>query len=322
MLKKLLLYALLATVIVLNTCITAIADPAKAVTVGIVVPVQIDAMTQITDAFKTTLTTLYPGKITYIVLNAQGDSNLQRSMFLQLKAKQVNVVVPIGTMATQMAMSVNQSQSIVALAAEIKEADRAKMKKQNMTNVLDEVSVTKQLEFIHAAMPQLHHLTLVYSTDDSIFPQAKEAAIAGKKMGISIQPIMMQEMPDLYALSKHIDKNSQAIFILKDGKIVAGISILIQQAQKRGIPVIASDDGSVASGAAFAVGLSETQIGVDGASLAVQVLNGTAPKNIPIKIMSNYSLFINLPAAKKQHLDVAALETAAKKFGYPVVVEK
>ena len=321
MLKKSLLCGLLVTLMGASA-LTAAADTAKAVTVGIVAPVQIDAMTQITDGFKSTLSKLYPGKITYIVLNSQGDSNLQRSMFMQLKAKQVNLVVPIGTMATQMAMSVNQAQPIVALAAEMKDADRAKMKKQNMTNVLDEVSVAKQLEFIHAAMPQLHHLTLVYSTDDHIFPQAKEAAMVGKKMGISIQPIMMQEMPDLYALSKHIDKNSQAIFILKDGKIVAGISTLIQQAQKRGIPVIASDDGSVSSGAAFAVGVSEEQIGIDGAQLAAQVLNGAAPKNIPIKIMSDYSLFINPPAAKQQHLDVTALEAAAKKFGYPVVVEK
>jgi putative ABC transport system substrate-binding protein len=321
MLKKSLLCGLLATIMIAST-LTAIADTAKAVSVGIVVPVQIDAMTQITNGFKTRLTKLYPGKITYIVLNSQGDSNLQRSMFLQLKAKQVNLVVPIGSMATQMAMSVNQSQAIVALAAEIKDTDRAKMKNQNMTNVLDEISVTKQLEFIHAAMPNLKHLTLVYSTDDHIFPQAKEAVIIGKKIGIIIQPIMMQEMPDLYALSKHIDKNSQAIFILKDGKIVSGISTLIQQAQKRGIPVIASDDGSVASGAAFAVGVSEQQIGIDGARLAVQVLNGTAPKNIPIKIMSDYSLFINLSAVKQQHLDVTVLETTAKKFGYPVVIEK
>jgi putative ABC transport system substrate-binding protein len=320
MLKKSLLTALLGCILAVNTI--AVAETAKPVTVGIVQPVPIAAMTQITDGFKDTLSKLYPGKITYIVLNAQGDSNLQRSMFMQLKAKQVDIVVPIGTMATQMAMSVNQKQPIVALAAEIKDSDRASAKNQNMTNVLDEVSVTKQLEFIHAALPNLKHLTLVYSTDDHIFPQANEAENTGKKYGIKVQKLMMQELPDLYTISKHVAKNSQAIFILKDGKIVAGVSTLIQQAQKSGIPVIASDDGSVASGAAFAVGVSETQIGVDGAGLAVQVLNGTSAKNVPIKIMDQYSLFINPTAAIQQHVNISDLEAAAKNFNYPVVIEK
>jgi putative tryptophan/tyrosine transport system substrate-binding protein len=306
----------------LMPCLTVNAETAKAVTVGILAPVQISAMTQITDGFMTTLNKLYPGKINYIVLNAQGDTNLQRSILLQFKAKQVDLVVPIGTMATQMAMSVNKTQSIIGLAAEMKNSDRAQAKNKDMTNVLDEISVTKQIEFIHAAMPQLKHLTLIYSNDDHIFPQTNEAVTVAKQYGISVQKLMMQELPDLYSISKHINKNSQAILVLKDLKIINGITTLVQQAQKRGIPLITSDDGSVSSGAAFAVGVSETQIGIDGATLAAQVLNGTAAKNIPIKIMSDYTLFVNPQAAKQQHVDLVALEATAKKFAYAVVVEK
>lgn len=317
--KKTILCGLLATLIGINI---AMADTVKPVTIGIVEPVQIDAMTQITNGFKDTLNKLYPGKITYIVLNAQADSNLERSMFLQLKAKRVDLVAPIGTMATQMAMSINQAQPIIGLAAEIKSTDRAKAKNKNVTNVLDDVSVSKQLAFIHAALPNLKQITLIYSTDDSIFPQAQEAVTVGKKYDIKVQKLMMQQISDLYILSKHIDKNSQAVFILKDAKVIDGINTILQQAKKRNIPVITSDDGSVASGAAFAIGVSETQIGIDGAHLAAQVLNGTPAKDVPTKVMDQYSLFLNPTAATAQHVDVAALEQTAKTFGYPVVIEK
>lgn len=85
---------------------------------------------------------------------------------------------------------------------------------------------------------------------------------------------MVSQLSDLYTISNNINPKSKAIFILKDEMIVSGINTLVQQAEERRIPVIASDDGSVSKGAAFALGVSEYQTGVDAAKVALQILNG------------------------------------------------
>ncbi len=294
----------------------------KTVTIGIVAPVQIPAIDQIIAGFEGELNHLYNSKntrVVYVVQNAQGDMNIMRSIFLQFKNQKVDIVVPIGTSANQMALSIIKDQPIVTLAAQFTEADRAKSPKKNVTNISDEVAVSKQLAFIHQAMPNLKQLTLIYSPDDRIYAQVQQAQAAAKQYGITIQKLQIQQLSDLYTMSKRIDTNSQAIFILKDEMVVSGVPTLVKAAESRHIPLIASDDGSVSSGAAFAVGVSERQIGSDGASLALQVLNGTPARNVPIKMMTNYNVFINTKAAAAQNVNLNGVTSAASVFNYLVI---
>ena len=307
---------------------TAATKKYPAVTVGIVAPVNIPAMTEIIDGFKQGLNASYPGQVHYIIDNAQGDMNIMRSSFQQLKAKNVQLVVPIGTAAAQMAASVNHTQPIVALAAEFKNKERAKFKNKNITNILDEIDINKQIHFIHSAFPQLKHITLIYGTEPQVLPEANQAIAAAKHYGITVQKLMVTSLPKLYTISRHIDDDSQAIFILKDELIVSGINTLVKQAAQKHLLLIASDDGSVQKGADFAVGVSERLIGVGGADLAAQVLKGTAPRDIPVKIMKHYHVYVsphyeNAVYAANVKTPVAQftfnkVKRTAQKFDYPV----
>ena len=293
-----------------------------AVTVGIVKPVAIPAMTEIVNGFKQQLTASYPGHIHYIVANAQGDLNIMRSIFQQFKEKKVDLVVPIGTAAAQMADSVNRNQPIVALAAEFKDVDRAKFKNKNITNILDEIDINKQIHFIHTAFPELKYITIIYGTEPQVQPEAKQATAAAKHYGIKVQKLLVTSLPKLYTVSKHISPHSQAIFILKDELIVSGINTLIKQAAKKHLLLIASDDGSVKKGADFAVGVSERLIGIGGAKLAMQVLKGTTASSIPVKIMKHYHVYVSPHyengIATQTHLNFARVKKAAEKFNYPI----
>ena len=122
----------------------------------------------------------------------------------------------------------------------------------------------------------------------------------------------------MYTVSKNIAPNSQAIFILKDELIVSGLNTLLQQAKLKHLPVIASDDGSVANGAAFALGISEKQTGVDAAKIALQVLNGKPARDIPIYMMKTPYVFLNSSAATEQGLSVEKIKQAAKLHHYKI----
>ena len=320
--KHLVLLVLLPLLAIASACQANAKTQYKTVTIGIVAPVAIPAMTEIIDGFKEELTSLYPGKIHFLVANAQGDINIQRSILQQFKAKNVDMVVPVGTATAQMADALNTTQPIVALAAEFTSAKRATFRNKNITNILDEVDVAKQLKFIHSAFPKLKKMTLIYSPNDHIFPQVKQASALAKGYGMTIQALMIQGLPQLYTVSKQIDADSQAIFILKDELVVSGINTLVKQAAQRKILLIASDDGSVKSGADFAVGVSERLIGVGGAKLALQVLEGKSAGDIPVKVMTQYHVYVS-PAYETSKtfapdFGFNKVKASAQQFSYPV----
>jgi putative ABC transport system substrate-binding protein len=319
--KKLLLAVSLFGTLILNT---ANADTVPVTTVGIIIPLQLGAMTEIVEGFQGELNHLHPGKIVYLVKNANGDPMLAKSILQSFINQKVNLVVPVGTSLTQMALSTIKNQPIAALAAEIQESDRPTIRYKNFTNILDEVDLGTQLTFVHQALPQLKNITIIYSPDDHVIKQLQNIQTIAKENNFTIKTLMISQLPDLYAVSKHLAPGTQAIFILKDAMIVSGINTLIKQTQQNNLLLIASDDGSVQDGAAFALGVSERQIGSEGAVLANTVLNGTSAANVPIKVMTDYRLFINektLDNFVKTHpgFSVEGLSTLASQKNYLII---
>jgi len=292
--------------------------PVKPVTVGIVVPIALPAMTQIVNGFEKTLSKESKVPVKYLVKNAQGDINIQRSILQEFNSPSVSLVAPIGTDAAQMTIAMVHNKPIVGIAADHLKSEAKKANNPNVTGVLSKVAPEERMHFIHEAMPQLKKLTIVYSTDDRIFSQVKQFEAAAKKNHIQVQKLMVSQLSDMYTLSKNIAPDSQAIFILKDELVVSGLNTLLQQARMKHIPVIASDDGSVSKGASFALGVSEYQTGVDAGKVAAEILAGKSAAAMPVHIMKNYFVFLNPASAKSQNIDPTVVKTAAKKLGYTV----
>ncbi|OGT43338.1 MAG: hypothetical protein A3F13_05620 [Gammaproteobacteria bacterium RIFCSPHIGHO2_12_FULL_40_19] len=290
----------------------------KPITVGIVVPIALPAMTQIINGFETTLNKESKVPVTYLVKNAQGNANIQRSILQEFNSESVSLVAPIGTAASQMTIAMIRNKPIVGIAADHLKEQAAKANNPNVTGVISKTPPEKRMQFIHKAMPNLKTLTIVYSTDSRIFDQVKHFEISAKKNNITVQKLMVSQLSDLYTISKNISPKSQAIFILKDELVVSGLNTLLQQAQTKHIPVIASDDGSVSKGAAFALGVSEYQTGVDAGKVAAQILNGKKAGDMPVHIMNHFFVFLNAKSAAAQNVDPTVVKAAAKKLGYTV----
>lgn len=317
--KKALKIIALSSLTALSTLSIAATTP-KPVTVGVLVPVALPAMTQIVNGFEKSLNQHYHAHVTYLVKNAQGDINIQRSILQEMNSPNVSLVAPIGTDASQMTMAIVRNKPIVGIAANHLKEQAKKANNHHVTGVTSKVPPAQRLQFIHHAMPHLKNITIVYSADDRIFSQVKQFVAAAKKAHIHVQKLMVSQLSDMYTLSNNIASNTQAIFILKDEMIVSGLNTLLQQARKKHIPVIASDDGSVSKGAAFALGVSEYQTGVDAGIVAARILNGEKAGNMPVHIMKHYFVFLNPTAAKKEGVDPTAIKAAAKKLGYTVTV--
>lgn len=287
------------------------------IVVGILMPMDHMALREIVGGFKETLMSLSKRPVEFKVQNAQGDMNVQRSIIQQFVNQKVDLIVPIGTAATQMTVKLAEQQPIVSLAA-VHKANEGQNQTPMMTGVLDEIGPEKPLALLAQVIPKLKKITLVHSNSEKIFPELSALINYAAAHNLEVQKLMIQSLPDMYTISGLIAEDSEAIFVLKDHLVVSGIKTLVREAKKKNIPVMAMDEGSVKEGASFALAVKERAIGEEGAVLANQVLSGTAPGNLPLKILDKLSVFYNERACLEQGINVEDLKTVTLKFGYEI----
>jgi len=250
----------------------------------------------------------------------QGDINLQRAIIQKFNQDQSGLIVPVSTSTTQMTAAIVTKKPIVSLASTFSEADREQRSVKNITNVDDESAVIPGINFFFATIPDLHKVTIVHTSADKIISQLATFKKMAQDHGIKVQDIMIQQLSELYSASSRIAEDTQAIFILKDNLIASGINTLVNIANNRKLPLITSDGGTVESGAAFAVGFKEEQVGAEGAKIAARVLKGEDISTIPVKFLDKKFVFINEQAAQKQNLNLNRIIANAKKHKYEIVV--
>lgn len=284
--------------------------------VAIIIPLEIQAMTEISQGFESTLKAYYPGPLTFKVVNAQGDSNLLHANIQSLRDQAYDLLVPIGANATNMTLSMVKNTPIVSLASDLTDSQRQSLKPCNVAIVHDEISTRQQLTFMRQAFPSIKKIVLIHSAAETIFPEVKEAQAAGVQLGLTITPMLAPTLLDLQTIARNIPNETQAIFILKDMQIVSGIAQLAKIAQNHKIPLMSSDDGSVKNGASFALGIHENQTGINGALLAAQILTGTKACTLPISEMLNLTVFVNPQAMQSVGASMKAVQTAAVKLHY------
>lgn len=295
-----------------------------ATTIGVIAPINIPAMSEITKGFTQQLKKEFPKKknIKVVIENAQNDPELMHTIISQFsKRNDINIIAPIGTSAFENTAAIIKNKPILGIASELTEATRKQLANKQTTAVIDEINVGVQMNFVHKVIPNLKHITIIHSINAKIANEVKEFKEQAIKDKIQVQDLSTPQATDLYTISKHIDKNSQAVFILKDELIVSGMPTIVAMAEKKNIPIIASDDGSVQNGAAFALGVHETDIGKVSAQVIAKLINGTQLKNIPITKLTHYTIFVNSLHAKKQGINPEKIKKLAKQNNYMITEE-
>lgn len=292
----------------------------KPIQIGILVPIDHKALEDIVAGFKKVVHEEFSTSVHFNVQNAQGDIKLQRNILELFAGQQVDMIVPIGTSATRMALSIIKKQPILSLAAMITEEERKQHYSHRMTGVLDEISSAKKLDFIRSILPGLHTFTLIYhGANEKNYQEIEALKSYSKKMNIQLQMLVVQNLPELKLVGAAISANSQAILILKDHMLASGIQLLIPIARDRHIPLITSDEGTVKEGATVALGVREQKLGELGGRIAVSILKGSAIEELPLQSVEELVVFYNSQACKQQHIDISILQEYANKHQYQLV---
>lgn len=286
--------------------------------IGIVVPMQHNAMQEIVSGFQSEMSKKTSLKNCQLkVRNAHGDLSIQRALILGMLNDGMNYILPIGTQTTQMALSMSQKYSTKIVGLASMNFDEKLIKSRGASIILDEIPIQKTMSFMLSALPNIRSVNLIYSPSDKITPEVDDFLKMPLDNQIKRNKLMVQHLVDLQMLGRNLAGDG-AILILKDHLVVSGSSMLSKIADKQDRPFVASDEGSVAEGACYALGVKESGIGVKAADVVDQIVTSQEKSNI--HYIKDLSVFINNKACKLQGVNANNVDKSAKASGYSSVI--
>lgn len=258
-------------------------------------------------------------KIKLDIQNPQGDQATVTAIANQFAQDKKDLVLGIATPAGQaLAQAIKDAPVLFAAVTDPVAADLVASWDApggNVTGVSDMNPVDEQLKLLKEIAPDVKTVGIVYSSGEvNAEVQVKAAEDAAGALGFTIEKAAVSNSSEVQQAAESLKVD--AYYVPTDNNVVNGLEGLIQVAEKNKAPVIASDEGSVERGAIAANSVNYTQQGKDVADMAIKILEGAKPADLPVQVQKNFDLNVNPEAARRMGVTIPEdmLSRAAKTY--------
>ncbi|MCD9218172.1 ABC transporter substrate-binding protein [Lactobacillus delbrueckii subsp. lactis] len=302
------IYLFLAAALFIN--IKPAAQKSKEVRVGVLTLMRHPALDEIYRGYKAGLAKSgYKVKIDY--QNANNDQSNLKTMAEKLVNSQDQVLFGITTPSSQALANATKKKPIVLGAVtDPKGAGLVKNNKRpggNITGVSDRAPIKQQLKLIQRFLPRLKTLGIIYtSSDSSAVSGYKQIVSYCKQMGINYKAYSISNSNDLNQVSQQMLTQVDAVIVPTDNTIAGAMQTLVKNANAAKKPVFPAAGTMVKDGGLATYSVDQYQLGLIGAKVTVQILQGKKPGNMAIRYVEHGTLYLNLKEAKKLGTKVPA----------------
>lgn len=302
------IYLFLAAALFIN--IKPAAQKSKEVRVGVLTLMRHPALDEIYRGYKVGLAKSgYKVKIDY--QNANNDQSNLKTMAEKLVNSQDQVLFGITTPSSQALANATKKKPIVLGAVtDPKGAGLVKNNKHpsgNITGVSDRAPIKQQLKLIQRFLPKLKTLGIIYtSSDSSAVSGYKQIVSYCKQMGINYKAYSISNSNDLNQVSQQMLTQVDAVIVPTDNTIAGAMQTLVKNANAAKKPVFPAAGTMVKDGGLATYSVDQYQLGLIGAKMTVQILQGKKPGDMAIRYVEHGTPYLNLKEAKKLGIKVPA----------------
>lgn len=241
--------------------------------------------------------------------NAQGDLPTAQTIAQNFVSAKVDMILAITTQSAQAAY--NKTKDIPILITAVTDPVEAGLVKSldkpgtNVTGTFDDIPITKQFELLKQLLPESKKVGILYNTSEKNSEiQVDNAKVAAPDFGLQIITAGITNTNEITQSLDSLLSKVDVIYVPTDNLVVAAIPMITSQAFKKNIPVIGSERGQVEGGALATNGIDYYKLGYQTGLMAVDVLNGKNPKDMPITTLPELQMVVNKDAAKKLNITI------------------
>ena len=299
----------LLTAVSIFSAASAFADQAGSYKIAIVKQLDHASLDEIANAIAAELDVLAEEngvEIQYEIYSGQGEQSVLQQIGTQAIADDVDVIIPIATLAAQVMTAVAEDTQTPVVYAAISDPEAAELTDiEYVTGTSDALNTAYILDMMLAQNPDLQSVGLLYSLSEanSRTPIAEAKAYLDEK-GISyVEATGNTNDEVIAAASSLISDNVDAIFTPTDNIIMAAELAIAPTFIEAGIPHYAGADSFVRNGAYTTCGVNYTDLGTKTADLAFSAITDGLGDLEDYYLMDGGIITVNTETAEALGLD-------------------
>lgn len=251
------------------------------------------------------------------LLNAQGDQANLQSMSEQLTGRN-ELVLGIATPTAQaLAMADNSTPILFTAVTDPVDAgivDSGEQPGGNVTGTTDMFDIEAQVNLLIDITPDVQTIGLIYNSSEvNSQLQVEQAIEVIEARDLDYQVQTVTSTNDVQQSFMTLAQDVDGVFIPTDNIISATAPTIGEIAREENLPVVAGAISMVEDGGLATLGIDYYELGKQTADMAVQILEGADPKDLPVESTQDFELYINEDMAEAIGIDPEDIRQAANQ---------
>lgn len=239
--------------------------------------------------------------------NAQGDMNNNASIAQKFVSDQNDLILAIATASAQAA--VQATKDIPVLFTAITDPVGAELVQSmekpggNATGTTDTHpdAIKNTIAAIKKFIPDAKKVGIIYNNGEpNSVVNVKHAKEALEAAGLQAVETTISSSSEVKQAAESMVGRVDVLYIPKDNTVVAALESVITVANDKDIPMFVGEGDSVKRGAFASYGLDYHDLGYTTGKMAVEILEGKKPSDIPVGYPENLELVVNKKAAEEE----------------------
>lgn len=275
-------------------------DTAEKTTIGIIQMADNGAFTDMREGFIAQMNASgYDDSNTeFIYKNAQGDASNLNTICQQMVSDGVDLVATIATPTTQ--AMVNMKSDIPVVFISVSDPVGAgilsamETPDNNATGTSNAIPVDDIFDLADELTPGITKYGILYTSGEvNAVNAAKSAKEYLDSIGVGYEEIVVTNSSEVQQAAQQLCSECDALFIPNDSVIQSAMPIVASVAKEAKIPVYGSSAVMVDDGAFATIAISDTEIGAASADMAVEILGGKTPAEVPAIVVPATATVVN-----------------------------
>jgi putative ABC transport system substrate-binding protein len=245
----------------------------------------------------------------------KGDPNEAGKVISMVKNHPPDLILSIGLLAARVAKE--DLKEVPAVFCMVYHPERFSLSGKGMTGVSLDIPLPEQFSKMKELFPEIKRVGVLYDPQKTgkVIDQAKEVS---KEFGISLIPVKVRSEKELPESFRTLPGTIDLLWVVPDSTVVTARSIefILLTSFESNIPIFTFSEDLVRKGAVAGFSSDYEAAGEEAGHLALRVLKGESPDQIPIRFVSKQNLSINLKIARKMGIKFKpeTLQSAQKVY--------
>lgn len=234
--------------------------------------------------------------------NAQGDQTNLKTICQKFANSKYDMIVAIATPSAQAAIGETEDIPIVFSACTdpvgsglVTSLDQPG---GNVTGTSDAVSAAKIMELAERLTPGIKTVGALYnSSETNSVSVVNDLEQYAQQKGITVVDAAITTSSDVQQATTSLIGKVDAIFSPIDNTVASAMPLVAQVANQGRVPVYVGADSMVKDGGLATYGINYVVLGQETANIAVQILGGKNPGDIPVMTMTDMDIYLNKTTA-------------------------